>query len=533
MKRTTPTCQIALLVSLFLIAGVGCRGKTDKPKSAPAQVLVFGRGADSVGLDAAHEEDGESFKVAELIFDTLVQYQQASTDIEPGLATEWESSPDGLVWTFHLREGVLFHDGTPVDAEAVVFSFERQYDPAHPYHNVGGPYLYWTALGLDEIIGKVSALDSKTVEVRLNRAYAPLLSALAVPAFSVVSPTALRQWGADFKSHPVGSGPFKFVEWRRDDRLVLERNDDYWGGKSALDQIVFRSIPDNAARLIEIEQGTIHVLEYPDPENLEAIRSNPDLVLMEQPGMTVGYIALNNDHAPFNDPRVRRAINHAVNKTAIVEKLFSGLAVPAKNPFPPTVWGYNDSIQGYEYSPEKARALLKEALPKGMDRELTFYALSAPRPYFLNPSQVALAVQSDLQAVGIRTRIETYEWGTHLEKVKNGDHDLAMLGWIADYADPDNFLYFNLDKSNAKPPAGNIAFYRNDRVHELLVNAQIESNHERRVALYGEVQQIVHDDAPWLPIAHAQNVVVTRRNVSGLVLNPTSWRHLWRVSLAP
>lgn len=490
--------------------------------------LVFGRGADSVGLDPAHEEDGESFKVAELLYDTLVQYQQESTDIEPGLATSWENSPDGLTWTFHLREGVRFHDGTPCDADAVVFSFQRQYDPNHPFHRVGGPYLYWVALGFDDVIESVSATNSKTVVIRLKRPYAPLLSALAVPAFSIVSPTALKKYREDFKSHPVGSGPFKFVEWQRDDRIVLERNDAYWGGKSALDRIIFRSIPDNATRLLELEQGSIHILEYPDPENLEAIRSNRDFILIEKPGMNVGYIAMNTKKPPLDDVRVRRAVNHAVNKQAIVERLYNGLAVVAKNPIPPTIWGYNDAIVDYEYNPAKAKALLKEALPQG-SRELTLYALPAPRPYFLNPNQIALAVQSDLQAVGLRVRIKTFEFGTYLEKVKNGEHDLAMLGWIADYADPDNFLYFNLDKDNAKPPAGNIAFYESNPLHELLVAAQKESDHTKRIALYHRAQKIVHEDAPWVPIAHAQNVVVTRSNVEGLVLHPTSWRHLWRV----
>lgn len=513
------------ILSLSLV--VACQ-KSDRT----SKILIFGRGADSVGLDPAHEEDGESFKVAELLYDTLVQYQQETTDIEPGLASSWESSPDGLTWTFHLRSGVRFHDGTPCDADAVVFSFQRQYDPKHPFYKIGGPYLYWVALGLGDVIEGVRAVDPATVEIKLKRPYAPLLSALAVPAFSVVSPTALQQHGEDFKSNPVGSGPFKFVEWQRDDRIVLERNDAYWGGKSQLDRIIFRSIPDNATRLLELERGGIHVLEYPDPENLEAIRSNRDLVLIEKPGMTVGYIAMNTKKPPLNDVRVRQAINHAINKKAIVDSLYNGLAVVAKNPIPPTVWGYNDAIADYDYNPDKARTLLKQALPRG-SRELTLYALPAPRPYFLNPSQIALAVQSDLQAVGFQVRIETFEFGTYLEKVKNGDHDLAMLGWIADYADPDNFLYFNLDKDNAKPPAGNIAFYESDTLHDVLVAGQTESDHAKRVALYRRAQEIVHEDAPWVPVAHAQNVVVTRTNVEGLVLNPTSWRHLWRVRIAP
>jgi peptide/nickel transport system substrate-binding protein len=520
-------CALTVCVSAYALHG--CAPKRD---AEPSRTLLFGRGADSIGLDAAHEEDGESFKVAELIFDTLVQYQQASTDIEPGLATSWESSPDGLTWTFHLRRNVRFHDGTPCDAEAVVFSIKRQYQPSHPFHNVGGPYLYWLSLGLSDIVDGVRAVDPLTVELRLKRPYAPLLSALATPPFAVVSPAAVRKWGEDFKSNPVGSGPFRFVEWRRNDRIVLERFDGYWAGKSPLDRIVFRSIPDNATRLLELEQGNIHVLEYPDPENIAAIRANPDVTLVEQPGMTVAYLAMNTTHPPLDDVRVRRAINHAINKRLIVETLYGGLAVVAKNPFPPTIWGYNDAIQDYAYDPGRARALLKEAFPRGFPRELSLYALPAPRPYALNPQQVASAIQADLAKVGVPTRVQTFEWGTYLEKVKAGDHDLGMLGWIADYADPDNFLYFNLDKDNARPPAGNIAFYRSDPLHEVLVAAQKELDHDKRVALYKRAQEIIHDDAPWVVLAHAQNVVAIRRAVQDFVLHPTSWRHLWRVRLA-
>ena len=521
---------MVIVASLTLV--FGCRDP--EPTAAPVveQTLVYGRGADSVGLDPALEEDGESFKVAELLFDTLVQYADRSTDIEPGLATSWENSDDRLTWTFHLREGVTFHDGTPFNAASVVFSLKRQYDTSHPAHGIGGQYLYWISLGLDDIIESVSEVDAKTVRITLKRPYAPLLSMLAIPPFSIISPTTFAAKMSDFKFEPVGTGPFKFVEWRRDDRIALRRNDSYWGGKPTLDKIVFRAIPDNAARLLEIEQGNIQVLENPDPENLPTIRANASLKVYEQAGMNVGYLAMNFDHKPLDDVRVRRAINYAINKQAIVDGLYGGTAVVAKNPIPPTIWGYNDAVQDVPYDPDAAKALLKEAFPNGFPRALSLYVMPNPRDYFPSPQNIGLAIQSDLAKVGITANIRTVEWGTYLEQVKQGDHDLGMLGWIADYGDPDNFLYFLLSKENATPPAGNIAFYRSDELTNLLVQAQQEADQAKRADLYKQAQVIVRRDLPWVTIAHANKIMVTTTKVENFILHPTTTRTIWKARLA-
>ena len=494
--------------------------------------LIFGRGGDSVGLDPSHEEDGESFKVCSVIYDTLIQYRDESTEVEPALAESWESSSDGLTWTFHLRRGITFHDGTPLDANAVLFSLNRQHDPNHPFHNVGGPYIYWSDTGLAEIVDNITNQDAHTVQITLKRPYAPFIYTMAMTPFSIVSPTAARKWREDFSNYPVGTGPFKFVRWDRGDKVVVEVNDDYWGGRPPLDRIIFRSIPDNSVRLIELQNGSIHAMEFPNPDDLPDIRDDTQLQIVEQPGMNVGYLAMNMDKKPFDNLKVRLAINHAINKHEIIAQLYQGMGIPAKNPIPPTMWSYDDSINEYTYQPEKARQLLQEAgYPDGF--ETTLWALPVPRPYIPDGQILAVAIQSDLRRVGIKGKIVTFDWGTYLEKTKNGEHDMAMLGWSADIGDPDNFFYYLLSKEAAQKPAGNISFYRSDEMQEILVEAQSATNQTSRIELYKKAQNLFHRDIPWVPLAHAKQILIINKRVKNLKLHPTTWKYFRQIWLEP
>lgn len=492
--------------------------------------LIFGRGGDSIGLDPGHEIDGESFKVCENIYDTLIQYKDNSTELEPALATSWSSSEDGLTWTFHLREDVVFHDGTAFNAEAVLFSLNRQHEETHPFHKVGGVYNYWIDTGLAEIVDTITAIDAFTVQIRLKTVYAPFVPTLAIPAFSIVSPAAAKRWGEDFTNHPVGTGPFKFVRWDRNDKIVLEANADYWGGRPPLDRIIFQSIPDNAVRLIKLQEGSLHAMEFPNPDDFQQIRADDQLELLMQPGINIGYLAMNMDKPPFDNRNVRLAINHAINKAAIVEHLYQGMGIPAKNPIPPTLWSYDDTIEDYGYDPERAKQLLAEAgYPDGF--ETTLWALPVPRPYIPDGRALAEVLQSELRNIGITAKIITYDWGTYLEKTKNGEHDMAMLGWFADLGDPDNFFYYLLSKTTAKKPAGNIAFYRSDAMQAVLEQARASTDHAERVTLYKEAQAIFHEDVPWVPLAHAQQILVINKRVKNLNLHPLSWKYFRNISL--
>jgi peptide/nickel transport system substrate-binding protein len=504
---------VFLLSSAFVLA--------QEPKYGGT--LVFGSGGDATRLDPADVTDGLSITRTDNIFEGLVQYKPGTTEIEPCLAERWEVSEDGLTFTFYLRKGVKFHDGTDFNADAVVYSFKRQFDPNHPFHKYG-EWAYWKWMFTS--VKDVVKVDDYTVKIILSEPYAPFLSNLAMFTVAIVSPAACEKYGADFFKNPVGTGPFKFVEWVKDDHITLEAFEDYWQGRPYLDRIIFRVIPDPSVRLLELEKGSIDAMEYPNPDDLERIKNNPDLMLLEAPGINVGYLAMNMGEdtpgfqKPFGDVRVRRAVNHAINKEAIVKYLYKDTAIVAKNPIPPTMWGYNDEIEDYEYNPDKARELLKEAgYPNGF--ETTLWAMPVSRPYMYDPPKIAEAIQADLEAVGIKANIYTVEWGTYLQETEAGKHPMCLLGWTGDNGDPDNFLYVLLDKDNAiVGSAGNVAFYRNDELHEILIKAQRTYDQEERIKLYKKAQEIIHNDAPWVPIAHAKNQMVFKKDVKGYVLHP-------------
>lgn len=528
MPRATVTGRRARATAIATLAAMvaGC----GQPQ--PANVLVFGRGSDSVGLDPALENDGESFKVCDNIYETLVTYQSESTAVAPQLARSWEVSEDRLEWTFHLRTDVRFHDGNSFNADAMLFSLGRQFYEDHPQHRVEGAYKYWKDMGMDTIVQSMAAVDDSTFRITLKAPNAPFLSNLAMNFAAAVSPTAARRHGTDYRRHPIGTGPFRFVEWREDERIVLERNDDYWGPAPPLKRLIFKPIQDSSVRFFELRTGSIHGVDNLSPEFIDEIEANPELQLLKQAGMNVGYLAMNMDRPPFDDRRVRLAINHAIDKQSLVDNFYRGLAQPAVNPLPPTIWAYNDTIDGYAYDPEKARQLLREAgLEEGFDTEL--WAMPVPRPYMPQPSKIAQAIQANLQAIDVRAKIVQWEWGTYLDKVSDGEHPMALLGWTGDNGDPDNFLFVLLDKTAAQRPAQNIAFYRSDALHELLVAARSTADQELRTELYRRAQETIHEDAPWVPLVHATQTAAFSRRVSGFALHPTGSKWFHQVQLTP
>ncbi|PKH08594.1 ABC transporter substrate-binding protein [Planomicrobium sp. MB-3u-38] len=526
-----------LLISTVLY---GCSGGSEEGsegngetggegESGEEKVLIFGRGGDSVSLDPITVTDGESFKVTKNIFDTLVNFGEQDTEIEPGLASEYTAAEDGLTYTFTLEEGVTFHDGTDFNAEAVVANFDRwaagDADQFPYYGSMFGGF------GDEEghVIESVEATGDYEVTIKLKRPMAPFLKNLAMSPFGIASPTAIEEQGDAFGDNPVGTGPFKFVEWNRNDTVRIEKFEDYWvEGEPKLDEVVFRAIPDNSGRLNALLAGEIDLADGINPSDAETIESNDDLQLYERPSMNVGYLGLTTTREPFDDPKVRQAMNHAIDRQAIVDAFFEGRGEVAKNPMPPVISGYNDAIEGYDYDPEKAKALLEEAgLGDGFEMEL--WAMPVPRPYMPDGQKVAEAIQSDLAEVGITAEIVSYEWATYLEKAANGEADAFLLGWTGDNGDADNFLYVLLDQDNIG--SNNYTYYENQELHDILIEAQTEVDEEVRNELYAQAQEIIHEDAPWVPLAHSTPLLAGGSNVVNFKPHPTGSDKLAEVDL--
>jgi peptide/nickel transport system substrate-binding protein len=357
------------------------------------------------------------------------------------------------------------------------------------------------------------------VEFTLTKPMAPFLANLAMPMFGIASPTAIQKYGDDYFKNPVGTGPFRFREWRKDDRIVLERNPDYWGEKALLDRVIFRSIVDNSARLLELQAGSIDLMEFLHPDDIPTVKNDPNLQLVLRPSMNVGYLWWNVEKEPFGKLEVRRAIAHAVNKRAIVEKLFGGIGIPAKNMLPPSLWGYNDAVVDYEHDPAKAREYLAKAgLPNGFKTRL--WAMPNPRPYMPQPTKIAEAIQADLKAVGIEAEIVTMDWATYLSKTREGEQDLYMLGWTGDNGDPDNFLYWFFGQKETR------SRYFNAKAAELTGRAQGTSDQGERARLYREAQVVLKGDVANVPIAHTTPPLAVKKTVKGYVPHATGGEKL-------
>ena len=514
----------------------GTPAPSPQPPAAEEKVLVWGRGGDSISLDPIQVTDGESLKVTHQIYEGLLDYAPGNTEVVPVLATEWEASADGLEWTFRLRQGVKFHDGTPFNAEAVKINFDRWRDTSDPLH-VGGDFPYYGYMfggyDADSVIQDVQVVDEYTVKFVLKQVQASFLQDIAMVPFAIASPKALQENAEGLNTNPVGTGPFKFVSWTKGDRIVLEANPDYWGGKPDIDRLIYRSIPDNNARLVALQAGELDVMDGVEPAFLPTIQATGQFDIIERPPMNVGYLAFNTQVAPFDNVLIRRAISHAINKDELNTAFYGGMGIPAVSPLPPSVWGHNPDVPKYEYNPDRAKELLAQA-GYGPDNPLRtqLWAMPVPRPYMPQPEQIGVAIQNYLREVGIEAEIVTYEWGTYLEKTGMGEHTMALLGWTGDNGDPDNFLYVLLDKDNAvTPDAGNIAFYVNDQVHDLLIGARTTTDQAERTRLYEQVQALIMEDAPWVPLMHTRVPIAVRKGISGYVPNPTGSESLAKVTL--
>jgi dipeptide transport system substrate-binding protein len=369
----------------------------------------------------------------------------------------------------------------------------------------------------------VERVDDYTVKFTLNHPEAPFLANLAMPFTSILSKEyadAMLKAGTPekFDLNPVGTGPFTLESYEKDAVIRYNAAADYWGGKPKLDKLVFAITPDAAVRWAKLKANECQVMPYPNPSDVPAMMKDPNIKVLHQEGLNVGYLAMNAEHKPFDDVRVRQAINYAINRDAILKAVYQGAGKKAKNPIPPTIWSYNDAVKDYEYSPAKAKALLAAAgLKDGFKAKL--WAMPVQRPYNPNAKLMAEMMQADLKKVGIDVEIVSYEWGEYLKRTKAGEHDMALLGWTGDNGDPDNFLTPLLSCGAAKS-GGNRARWCDQKFEDDISQAEKTSDLKKRTALYKAAQIEFKAQAPWVTVAHSLVYEPIRTNVVNFKVDP-------------
>ncbi|MCT8997856.1 ABC transporter substrate-binding protein [Chelativorans intermedius] len=512
MSRALKGALAALAMAGFAVSGL-------QPAAAqtPPNVLIVGQIAEPKSLDPHAVTAVNDFRILMNVYDGLVRYRDGTLEVEPALATGWDISEDGKTYTFRLRQGVTFHDGSPFNAEAVKFNFDRMLDENHPYHDTGPfPLAFFFSA-----VEAVTVEDEHTVTFTLNEPYAPFLSNLAYPTGLIVSPAAVEEHGKDFGRHPSGTGPFRFVEWQSNTRVVVERNPDYWDGAPALEAVVFRPITDANTRVAEMLAGGIDLMVEVPPDNIARFAEDPAFKVHEQAGPHVWFLILNMKEPPFDKKAARQAVNYAINKQALVENVLQGTAEIAAGPTPPAfAWAYNEALEPYPHDPQKARELLEEAGYNG--EEVVFYVTEGGSG-MLDPVAMGTAIQADLAAVGMNVKIETYEWNTFLGEVNpglEGKADMAEMAWMTN--DPDTLPYLTL-RTDAFPENGgfNSGYYSNPEVDTILEQARQATEQEERAALYKQMQEIVHEDAPWAFVANWKQNAVSTARVENFDLQPS------------
>lgn len=478
---------------------------------AHAFTLTVAQGSDIVSLSPHKTNDQPSARVMRQIYDTLV-IQTEDLVLESGLAESWEQI-DATTWDFTIRSGVTFHNGDTLMGSDVKFTLDRLRDPA-----TAAPGAF-----LVGFIDEITLIDDMTVRISTNGPFVPILSHLAHTATSILNERAVTEAGEDYgTSVVVGTGPFSFVSWQVANQIILDRNDSWWYGDVGPERVIFRAITEGTVRAIELEAGAIDIAYNLEPRDALRARQNPDITMAEIEALTTAYIGFNALKEPFDDVRVRQAINHAVDAETIVDVIFEGFGFAANSPISSMVFGANTDLEPYEYDPERARQLLADA-GLGSGFSTTLWTNNNPLRI-----QIAEIVQAQLGEIGISVDVQVLEWSTYLSDTAAGAHDMFILGWVTVTADADYGLYALFHSSNFGS-AGNRTFWSSDRVDELLDLGRRESDPELRQAYYFEAQEIIRDEAPWIFLNTQIEAHATRSNVTGFVPHPAGHNRLYNV----
>jgi len=545
---------IGVLAIALTATGIGLAGGSG---SSAKDTLVFGAAADPTLLDPALVSDGESFRATAQIFEGLTTLKPGTLKVVPGLATKWKVSNGGKTFTFTLRKGVKFHDGTTFDAKAVCANFDRWYNFPAALQNASASYYYNTVFagfhhpGSKDTPGPEKALyksckaaGSSTVTINLTRPFGPFTGVLALDSFVMQSPTAMKKYGADkgridsqgvFHSegtygtqHPTGTGPYMLKGWEVGNKLTLVRNDGYWGQKAHLKTVILRPISDNAARLQALQTGEIQGYDLVEPQDISTIRKNKNLKLLSRPPFNVGYVTINQKVAPFNKLEVRQAVAYGLDRQAVVRGFYGGRGAVAKEFMPPSLLGYSNAVPTYNYNPTKAKQLLQKAgvtLPLKVD---FWYPTDVSRPYMPDPQRNFQAFSASLNKSGFQVVPHSAPWRPdYVSRVDAGTAGaLNLIGWTGDYGDPDNFIgtFFRTPQKQWG--------FSNPKIFKLLEKALVTVDPEERVALYKQANNEIMKFLPGVPYVHTSPALAFQKNVNGYRPSPVSLEPFANVTIS-
>ncbi|BDD86031.1 ABC transporter substrate-binding protein [Desulfofustis limnaeus] len=475
------------------------------------ETLVVGVSSDIHTLDPGVSSDNYDWRQIYPCYDRLVKYKvingEGSTEVEPQAAESWSVSADGTIWTFTIRQGISFADGTPLDAAAVKFSFDRTLKIGKgPADNIGA-------------IASMQVLEPYTLKITLKNAYGPFLQTLATDGASIINPKVLQHekdgdlaqaWLAE---NTDGSGPFVLTEWTRGQRAVLEAKADYWGGAPKIKKTIVRFMSESADRRMALERGDIDIAENILVDQIPALEQNPDIAVKRYPSQLVEYVYINCQKPALSDKRVRQALNYAVDYQGIIDHVLQGNGVQMRGPVPKGMWGHKEDVYQYRRDVDKAKALLKQAGAEGLSLTLIYSDRRAAW------EQIATVMQSNFRDIGVDLKLELMANPTLRDRVDKGDFELCLGAWSPDFADPYMFMNFWFESDKWGLP-GNRSFYKNEQVDTLVKKAAVSSDQAERVTLYHQAQDIIMEDAPYIFLYQVQTIVPMRKNVQGYVYNP-------------
>ncbi len=477
---------------------------------AEIEELKIGIGIDADTLNPQEQTTTLPINICELIYDTLF-YQTPDGKLEPRLATRFEVSSDGLTYTFYLRKGVKFSDGTPFDAKVMKQTFDRALNP-----KMRVPLRF-----LINMIEEVTVIDDYTFQTKIKYPFAPFAPTLSMSIASPISPAAIEKYGEDVRQHPVGAGPYKLTEWVKGDRIVLVRNDDYYGKKPTVAKLTFKIVPETATRESMLRAGQIDICYKPLPSNVAALKADPNIdVAMPLDTRTI-FIGLNYQKGITTNKLVRQAFNYAVDKQAIVKKVLFDTAVPMDAPVSPVLFGYHKMANQYEYNPQKAKELLKKA---NFDFSKTV-KMRTPHGRYLFDKQVSEAIQAYLQVIGVKVELRTYDWPTYvaglLKPLDETELELFLLGWGPMVLDADQTLYGQFHTSVNPPKGMGAAFYSNSVYDKAIEATRMEPDPQKRLELFKKASEIVWEDCPWIWLHVEKFVIAYSSKIKGLVVTST------------